>query len=105
MTNISASPGSGISKEELALAIPDMLRSKRIHLYWVEKAPREDGSFTFTTKMDINGSTVLLRTRTSDCNLIRDWGCCDPKYHTNARLVALERILTDPVNEDTLISL
>ncbi len=36
-------------------------------------------------------------------NLIDDWDVADATYHTNARLVALERILTDPVNEDVLL--
>ena len=105
MTNISSSSGSGISQEELAVAIPHVLRDKRIHLHWVEKAPRGNGIYSFTTRLAINGSTVLLRTNTPENRIIEDWGNSDPKHHTNARLVALERILTDPINEETLISL
>jgi len=48
---------------------------------------------------------LLLGCKTSDTLLIEDWNVTDPTYHTNARLVALERILTDPANEDILLAL
>ena len=48
---------------------------------------------------------LLLSCKTSDMLLLQDWEVNDPTYHTNARLVALERILTDPANEDLLLSL
>jgi len=48
---------------------------------------------------------LLLRSKTSDTLLIDDWDVNDTTYHTSARLVALERILTDPANEDILLSL
>ena len=48
---------------------------------------------------------LLLRSKTNDTKLIDDWDVEDPTYHTNARLLALERILTDPANEDMILSL
>jgi len=105
MTNISSSPGSGISREELAEAIPDEFRTKQIHLHWVEKAPSGKGRYSLTAKLDINGNSLLLKSSTGDVQIIEDWNEKDPSYHTNARLVALERILTDPDNEEMLISL
>ena len=47
---------------------------------------------------------LLLSCKTSDTSLIEDWDVTDPTYHTNARLVGLERILTDPANEDILLT-
>lgn len=48
---------------------------------------------------------LLLTSKTSDKSLIDNWEVNDPTFHTNARLVALERILTDPDNEDRLLIL
>lgn len=48
---------------------------------------------------------LLLSSKTSDPLLIEDWKEDDPTYHTNARLLALERILTDPANDDILLSI
>jgi len=96
---------SGITPQELQEAIPENLLSKNIHLHWIDKSPSERGLYTLTTKMEIDGQMLLLRSKTSDTLLIDDWDVNDPTYHTNARLVALERILTDPANEDILLSL
>ena len=105
MSIISSSALSGISQEELREAIPELLHSKRIHLHWVEKSPAANGECSLTAKLEINGNEILLKTRTGDREIIDNWKQDSPSYHTNARLVALERILTDPANEDTLISL
>lgn len=96
---------SGITHQELREAIPESLLSKNIHLHWVDKSPSENGQFTLTAKIEINGQMLLLKSKTRDQQLIDDWDVSDPTYHTNARLVALERILTDPANEDMLLSL
>jgi hypothetical protein len=96
---------SGITPEELGEAIPAHLVSKSIHLYWIERSYLGDGVYTLTAKLEIDGQVLLLRGRTGDNSLIEDWDVKDPVYHTNARLVALERILTDPDNEDLLLSL
>ena len=104
MASIS-SHQSGITNQELQEAIPDSLLSKNIHLYWIDKSPLERGLYTFTAKIEIAGQMLLLRSKISDKLLIDDWDVNDPTYHTNVRLVALERILTDPANEDILLSL
>ena len=96
---------SGITNQELQEAIPDSLLSKNIHLYWIDKSPLERGFYILTVKIEIAGQMLLLRSKTNDKLLIDDWDVNDPTYHTNARLVALERILTDPANEDILLSL
>ena len=90
---------SGITNQELQEAIPDSLLSKNIHLYWIDKSPLERGFYILTVKIEIAGQMLLLRSKTND------WAVNDPTYHTNVRLVALERILTDPANEDILLSL
>lgn len=90
---------------ELQEAIPESLMSKKVHLYWIDKAPAGNGLHTFTAKIEINEQVLLLSMKTSDELLIKEWNVSDPTYHTNARLIALERILTDPVNEDKLLSL
>jgi len=95
----------GISRKELQEAIPESLSDKAVHLHWIDKSPGPNGIFTLTAKIEIDGQVLLLRSRTSDRSLIEDWDVEDPTYHTNARLVALERILTDPANEDMLLSL
>lgn len=96
---------SGINHQELHEAIPESLLSKNVHLHWIDKSPQERGLYTLTAKIEIEGQILLLRSKTSDAILINDWDVEDPTYHTNARLVALERILTDPDNEDILLSL
>jgi len=96
---------SGISHLELQEAIPESLLSKNIHLHWIDKSPSEKGLYTLRAKLEIDGQMLLLSSQTSDTLLIDDWDVNDPTYHTNARLVALERILTDPANEDILLSL
>ena len=96
---------SGITNQELQEAIPESLLSKNVHLHWIDKSPSGNGLYTLTAKIEIDGQMLLLRSKTSDTLLIREWEVDDPSYHTNARLVALERILTDPDNEDILLSL
>lgn len=95
----------GITSQELREAIPESLLSKSIHLHWIDKSPSGNGEYTLTAKIDIDDQVLLLRSRINDRSLIEDWDNKDTTYHTNARLVALERILTDPANEDTLLSL
>jgi hypothetical protein len=95
---------SGITHQELKEAIPETLLSKNVHLHWVDKSLSDKGTYILTAKIEIDGQTLLLRSKTSDTLLIADWDVDDPTYHTNARLVALERILTDPANEDILLS-
>jgi len=63
------------------------------------------GEYTLTAKIEIDGQILLLRSKTGDKSLIDNWDKHDPTYHTNSLLVALERILTDPANEDILLSL
>ena len=76
-----------------------------MHLYWIDKSALGEGFYTLTAKIEIDGQMLLLRSKSSDTLLIDDWNVSDPTYHTNARLVALERILTDPANEDILLSI
>ena len=104
MASIS-SQQSGITNEELQEAIPVNLQSKNLHLHWIDKSPLGKGLYSLTAKIEINGQMLLLSSKTSDKNLVDDWDLNDPTYHTNARLVGLERILTDPANEDILLSL
>lgn len=104
MASIS-SHQSGITNQELQEAIPESLLSKDIHLHWIDKSRSGEDVYTLTAKIAIDGQMLLLRSKTSDTSLIDDWDVNDPTYHTNARLVALERILTDPDNEDILLSL
>lgn len=104
MASVS-SQQAGITREELKEAIPASLQSRDVHLHWIDKAPAGNGRYTLTAKLEIDGQALLLRSFTGDSSLIEDWDRSDPSYHTNARLVALERILTDPVNEDILLSL
>jgi len=100
-----SSQQSGITNLELREAIPDSLLSKSVHLHWIDKFPSGNGLFTITTKIEVDGQILLLSSNTVDPKLIEDWNVDEITYHTNARLVALERILTDPVNEDMIISL
>ena len=95
----------GITHQELQEAIPEGLLDKSIHLHWIDKSPMGNGSYTLTAKIEIDDQTLLLRSTTKDASLIKDWDIIDTSYHTNARLLALERILTDPENEDILLSL
>lgn len=101
----SSSHQSGITPEELAEALPESLLSKAVHLHWIDKSPLNKGLFTLTAKIEIDGQILLLRSVSSDTMLMDDWNVSDPTYHTNTRLLALERILTDPDNEDILVSL
>lgn len=96
---------AGITPQELEEAIPESLRSKTVHLHWIDKTPMKDGLYTLTAKIEIGDQVLLLRTITRDTVLIDDWDVNDPRHHTNSRLLALERILTDPENEDILVSL
>lgn len=95
----------GITPSELKEAIPENILSKDVHLCWVDKSPSGKDLFTLNAKIEIEGQVLLLSCKTNDLKLIEDWDVADPKYHTNARLVAVERILTDPGNEDILLSL
>ncbi|MFO7670052.1 MAG: hypothetical protein R6W31_10375 [Bacteroidales bacterium] len=104
MGNIS-SQQSGITNLELQEAIPESLLSKSVHLHWIDKFPSGNGLFSITAKIEVDGQILLLSSKTVDPKLIEDWNNNEITYHTNARLVALERILTDPVNEDMIISL
>ena len=96
---------SGITPQELEEALPESLISKSVHLHWVDKAPSNSGKFTLTAKIEISGQVLLLRTVSNDAKLLESWDEKDPTFHTNSRLVALERILTDPANEDMLVSM
>jgi len=102
---LTSSPQSGITPQELKEAIPESLLSKSVHLHWVDKSPLTEGKIILTAKIEISGQVLLLRTTTRDTVLMEAWDEKDPTFHTNSRLVALERILTDPDNEDILVSL
>ena len=95
----------GISNLELQAAIPDSLMTRSIHLHWIDKSPAGKGQFTLTAKIEIDDNILLLSSKTTDLSMIEAWTIEDPTFHTNARLLALERILTDPANEDILLSL
>ena len=95
----------GITPQELKEAIPESLLTKNVHLSWVDKSPSGKDLYTLNAKIEIDGQILLLSSKTSDMKLIDDWDVVDSNYHTNARLVAVERILTDPANEDILLSL
>ena len=95
----------GITPRELKEAIPESLLTKNVHLCWIDKSPSGKESYTLTAKIEIEGQILLLSSKTSDMKLIDDWDVADATYHTNARLVGIERILTDPANEDILLSL
>jgi len=71
----------------------------------VEKTPAGKNEYVLSAKIEVNGNALLLSSRTSEMQIIGSWDEHSSSHHTNARLVALERILTDPANEDTLISL
>jgi hypothetical protein len=96
---------SGITHQELLEAIPESLLSKNVHLHWIDKSPSKDGLYTLTAKIEIDGQVLLLHSKSDEAFLKEDWDVTDPTYHTNARLVALERILSDPTNEDILLSI
>jgi hypothetical protein len=95
----------GISSEELKEAIPEVLASRRVHLHWIDRKAAGEDSWILSAKIEVDGQILLLHSRTQERQLMEDWGREDPRYHTNARLVALERILTDPANEDRLLSM
>jgi len=94
----------GITSQELQEAIPESLQSKDVHLHWIDKSPAGPDLFTLTAKIEINEQMLLLSSKTSNRQLIDEWDMVHPTHHTNARLVALERILTDPANEDIIMS-
>jgi len=102
---IISSHQPGITNQELKEAIPESLLSKNIHLHWIDKSRSVNGEYTLTAKIEIDSQILLLRSKTGDTSLIENWDMNDPTYHTNTLLVALERILTDPANEDMLLSL
>ena len=95
----------GITSEELREAVPEHLSSKDVHLYWVDKSPNGQGRVTLTAKIEMDGQMLLLKSQSEDPLLVGDWDAEDPTHHTNSRLLALERILTDPSNEDILLSI
>jgi hypothetical protein len=78
--------------------------TRSVHLHWIDKSPSGAGRYTLTAKIEIDGQVLLLSSKTTDASLIEAWNVEDPTYHTNARLLALERILTDPANEDILLA-
>jgi len=96
---------SGITPQELEEALPDCLLSKSVHLHWVDKSPSPNGKYTLTAKIEVGGQVLLLRSISNDTMLMEAWDEKNPTFHTNSRLVALERILTDPANEVMLESL
>ena len=100
-----SSQQSGITNLELQEAIPESLLSRSVHLHWIEKFPSGNGHYTLTAKIEVDGQILLLSSKNIQAKLIEDWNVNDSTYHTNARLLALERILTDPLNEDMIISL
>ena len=102
---IISSHQAGITNQELKEAIPESLLSKNIHLHWIDKSRSKNGIYILTAKIEIDGQILLLRSKTVDQTLIDHWDTQDPTYHTNSLLIALERILTDPDNEDILLSL
>jgi len=104
MSHIS-SQQSGITRQELMEAIPVSLQSKDVHLHWIDKSPSGKGNYTLTAKIEVNGQVLLLHCETCDQRLLEDWNVTDPSYHTNARLVSLERILTDPSNEEKILTI
>jgi hypothetical protein len=104
MSRIS-SQQPGITNQELQEAIPENLLSKKVHLHWIDRSPAGKGHFSLCAKLEIDGEILLLNSKTSDAVLMADWNMDDPSYHTNRRLVALERILTDPANEDFLLTI
>ena len=105
MASIISNPQSGITSEELKEAIPESLLSKDIYLHWIDKSRADGEKYILTAKIEIDSQILLLQSKIGDTSLIEDWNVKDPAYHTNARLVALERILTDPENEDKLMSM
>lgn len=104
MSRIS-SHQSGITHQELQEAIPDTLLSKNVHLHWIDRSSDGGDGYILTAKIEINGEMLLLRSKTRDKMLIDNWDKNEPTFHTNTRLLCLERILTDPANEDILLSL
>ncbi|HER10091.1 MAG TPA: hypothetical protein ENO20_14395 [Bacteroides sp.] len=102
---IISSHQAGITHQELKEAIPESLLSRNIHLHWIDKSRSGNGVYTLTAKIEIDGQILLLSSKTDDKALIDNWEVHDPTFHTNSLLIALERILTDPANEDILISL
>ncbi|MCP4313315.1 MAG: hypothetical protein GY790_18815 [Bacteroidetes bacterium] len=100
-----SSQQSGITHQELQEAIPESLLLKDVHLHWIDKSPSGKDLYTLTAKIEVNGHVLLLSCESTDTKLMDDWDVDDLTYHTNARLVALERLLTDPANEERMLSL
>ncbi len=100
-----SSQQSGITHHELQEAIPESLLLKDVHLHWIDKSPSGKDLYTLTAKIEVNGHILLLSCESTDTKLMDDWDVDDLTYHTNARLVALERLLTDPANEERMLSL
>ena len=69
MGNIS-SHQSGISHQELKAAIPESLLTKNIHLHWIDRSRSGDELYTLTAKIEIDGQIVLLRSKTTDKQII-----------------------------------
>ena len=104
LDSLCCEPGNQVSRRHLPRChLKD--NNVGLHLHWVDKSPSGGGYFTLTAKMEINGQMLLLRTRTRERSLIDSWEVNDPTFHTNARLVAFDRIMTDPENEDILLSI
>lgn len=101
----SASPHSRIRADELCEALPESLAHKLVHLHWIEKSQAGKGRYMLSAKIEVDGQILLLHCQCTEQVLIDDWDVKDPAYHTNARLLALERILTTPQNEELLLRL
>jgi hypothetical protein len=101
----SASPLTGIRADELCEALPESLANKLVHLHWIERSRAGREGFLLSAKIEVDGQILLLHCPCNEQILIDDWDVLDPAYHTNARLLALERILTTPQNEELLLRL
>ncbi len=95
----------GISHADLEAALPAFLEGKDIHLFWVDCSPQPDGVYRLTARLEINGQPLLLGSLLKEDGMLDDWNAEDEGLHSQIRLLALERILTDPDNAETLISL
>lgn len=104
MTRISSAQ-TEITREELLVAVPCHLASRDVHLFWVDKSPNGKVRISVTAKIEIDRQMLLLRDNTEDPVLVYPWDTNDPSYNTNLHLLALVRILSDPANEDILLSI
>lgn len=105
MSYQSSSPISGIQGNELQEVLPESLDSKRIHLYWIEMASEGEEQAALTAKIGVNDQVVLLKSLTRETEIIHRWDNSSETGSVDARLLALDRILTDPLHEDTLMAL